>query len=87
MKLKTILDVIKHGREVCESTYETAKGKFAYSGLLVFADSHRVSVYKNAQLIWSTTDEFEVRRIRRAQFERHNEGERVPPSLWSFDIR
>ena len=84
MKIKTIVEVIKRGWEVCDDTYETAKGTFAYSGLVVFADTHKVSVYKNAQLVWSTTDEFDIRRIRRAQFERHNEGERVPPSLWSF---
>jgi hypothetical protein len=33
----------------------------------VFADRHKVSVFKNSQLVWSTQDEIEIRQVRYAR--------------------
>jgi hypothetical protein len=67
MNIKVVIKAVQNGKCVCENTYETPRGKFSHSGLVVFADRHKVSVFKNSQLVWSTQDEIEIRQVRYAR--------------------
>jgi hypothetical protein len=67
MNIKVVIKAVANGKCVSENTYETPRGKFSHSGLVVFTDRHKVSVFKNAQLVWATTDEIEIRQVRWAR--------------------
>lgn len=70
MKIKNIINAIKHGDNVCDNTFVTPRGSFAYSGLMVCADRYKISVYKDAKLVWSSTDDFDVKLCRVAVLNR-----------------
>lgn len=71
MKVSTIVAAMKNGQLVADNTVSTEPGKFAYSGLTVIADRYKVSVFKGgAGLVWQSTDELDIRLIRRALFDR-----------------
>lgn len=69
--INRVVKAVRVGRYVADCTFETAPGKFSHSGLLVFLDWHKVSVYKSAKLIWSTTDECDIYLITRAMLGRN----------------
>ena len=74
MKIKNIVMAIKRGKLTADNTVSTEPGTFAYSGLMVIADRYKVSVYKGgAGLVWSSTDEFDIKLCRCALLDREDD--------------
>ena len=74
MKIKNIVMAIKRGKLTADNTVSTEPGTFAYSGLMVIADRYKVSVYKGgAGLVWSSTDEHDIKQCRVALFDREDD--------------
>jgi hypothetical protein len=67
MDVQTIIKAMKVAKEVSYNNYVTPAGSFKTSNLMILTDMHKVSVFKKGQLVWSSTDEFDIRRIRCAR--------------------
>jgi hypothetical protein len=64
MNIDIVLKAMRIACEVSYNNFVTPHGTFKTSGLMILADQHKVSVFKNTKLVWATTDEFDIRRVR-----------------------